>query len=183
VAALALAASALARVQHHQVTVVKSGGVRLLAWDSAKASRGLCFRLRNGTKKGAACHRKMGLAYKSFQLNGATVLGGLARRGETTVTATFSDGQTLVLNTVRGKRYRGRDRGRARFWAGSKPDVTKLVTLVAKNKSGAAVETVSVSSPPAPVPPNPPPPCPPCKGPPRANAHGAIVCPLVICPD
>lgn len=163
--------------------MVNSGGVRLLAWDSSKASKGLCFRLREGTKKGAACHRRMGLAYKSFQLDGATVLGGLARRGETSVTATFADGQTLVMKTVRGTRYRGRDRGKARFWAGSKPDVTKLVTLVARNSSGATVETINVSSSPTPVPPPPPQPCPPCKRPPHGTAHGAIVCPLVICPD
>jgi hypothetical protein len=180
---LLLVGTALARVQHHQVTVAKSGAVRLFAWDSAKASKGLCFRLKDGSKKRAACHRKMGLAYKSFQLNGATVLGGQARRTETTVTATFADGQTLVKKTVRGSRYHGRDRGKARFWAGSKPDVTKLSTLVAKNKSGKVVETIKVSSSPTPVPSPPPPQCPPCGGPPRGGAQGAIVCPLVICPN
>jgi hypothetical protein len=178
-----LVGTALARVQRHHVTVVKSGAVRLLAWDSAKASKGLCFRLKDGSKKSAACHRKMGLAYKSFQLNGATVLGGQARSSEATVTATFSDGQTLVMKTVRGSRYRGRDRGKARFWAGSKPDVTKISTLVAKNKSGTVVETINVSSSPSPIPSPPPPKCPPCGGPPRGGAQSAIVCPLVICPD
>lgn len=176
--ALVVAGSALARTQRHHVTVVKSGAVRLVAWDSRNALKGVCFRLKDGKKHNAACHRGSALAFTSFQLNGATVLGGLARRGEATITATFADAQTAVFHTVRGKRYHGRKRGKVRFWAGSKPDVTALVSLTAKDSRGNTVETVTVTPGPKPVPP---PPCRPC-GPPR-GAHTQIVCPLVPCPE
>jgi hypothetical protein len=182
---VAVAAPSLARMQHHQVQVVKSGFARLVVWDSANAQKGLCFRLVASLKSSARCDRsgkhKLRLSYTSFVESGATYVGGDARRGEATVTATFADGQTLTMKTVRGKRYHGRQRGKARFWAGSTPDVTNLVSVIAKNSSGATVETITVT--PAPQP-KPPPPCPPCGGPPRAQAQGGgrVVCPLVLCP-
>ncbi len=181
--ALAVAGSALARAQRHHVTVVKAGAVRLVAWDSANVQKGVCFRLRDGSVKDATCDRSgkhaPRLAYISFLNQGgnATVVGGVARRGEATVTATFADAQTAVFHTVRGKRYHGRKRGKVRFWAGSKPDVTALVSLTAKDSQGRTVETITVTPGPKPVPP---PPCRPC-GPPR-GAHAQIVCPLVPCP-
>src|SRR5215467_2317293 len=143
--------------------VVKHSAVSMMAWYAKTAAKGVCFRLRDGTQKNAFCDRsgkhKLRLAYTSFvTLTGdATVLGGDARRGETTVVATFADGQTLTMHTQRGKRYHGRQRGKARFWAGQKADATKLVSLVAKNSKGVTVETINVSpSPtPGPVPPNP----------------------------
>jgi hypothetical protein len=167
------------------VTVVKAGAVRLLAWDSSNALKGVCFRLRDGSAKNARCDRSgkhaLRLTYTSF-LNhdgNATVIGGLARKGEATVTATFADAQTAVFRTLPGKRYRGRRRGRVRFWAGSKPDVTALMSLTAKDSNGTTVETITVTPGPQP---SPPPPCRPC-GPPRGTgAHMQIVCPLVICP-
>jgi outer membrane protein W len=182
-----VAGSALAHTQRHQVTVVKAGGVRLVAWDSSNALKGVCFRLRDGSERNATCDRSgkhaVRLDYTYF-LNhdgNATVLGGVARRGEVTVTATFADAQTAVFHTLRGKHYHGRKRGKVRFWAGSKPDVTALVSLTAKDGKGATVETINVSPAPAPTPP---PPCRPC-GPPRAVAqgHAAIVCPLTPCPE
>lgn len=169
--------------------MVKAAGVRLVAWDSANALKGVCFRLRADGQKNARCDRsgkhKLRLTYTSFvnKVGSATVLGGLARRGETTVVATFADNQTLTMNTVRGKRYRGRQHGKARFWAGEKADATALVSLVAKNSRGTTVETISVT--PTPVPgPIPPPPCPPCPGPPTQSpaANHQVACPLRPCP-
>jgi hypothetical protein len=169
--------------------VVKHGAVTLVAWDSKTAAKGVCFRLKDGTQKNAFCDRsgkhKLRLAYTSFvnQNGSATVLGGIARRGEVTVVGTFADGQTVTMHTQRGKRYHGRQRGKARFWAGQKADATKLVSLVAKNSKGVTVETITVSpSPtPGPVPPNP---CPPCPGPPmqQPGAQGNHACPLRPCP-
>ena len=164
--------------------MVKAGTVRLVAWDSSNVQKGVCFRLRDGSQKNATCDRSgkhaVRLHYTSFLNQGgnATVLGGVARRGEATVTATFADAQTAVFRTVRGKRYQGRKRGRVRFWAGSKPDVTALVSLTAKDAKGNTVETITVTPGPKPVPP---PPCRPC-GPPR-GAHMQIVCPLAPCPE
>lgn len=187
--ALLAAGPTIARVQRHQVTVVKHGAVRLVAWDSKAAAKGVCFRLKDGTQKNAFCDRsgehKLRLAYTSFvtRTGDATVLGGIARRDEKSVVATFADGQTVVLHTRRSKRYRGRQRRNARFWAGQKADSTTLVSLVAKNSKGAIVETITVSPPPVPgpVPPNP---CPPCPGPPTRilGADAQVACPLRPCP-
>jgi hypothetical protein len=184
--ALVLAGAALGRAQRHQVTVVQAGAVRLVAWDSPNTLKGVCFRLRDGTEKNARCDRSgkhaLRLTYTSF-LNhdgNATAVGGVARRGEATVTATFADNQTAVFRTVRGKRYKGRKRGKVRFWAGSEPDVTALVSLTAKDSHGTTVETITVTPGPKP---SPPPPCPPCHGPPRGAAQGQIVCPLAVCPE
>jgi len=187
--ALLVAAPTFARVQRHQVTVVKQGAVRLIAWDSKTAAKGVCFRLKDGTQKNAFCDRsgkhRLRLAYTSFvtRTGDATVLGGIARRGEESVVGTFADGQTVVLHTRRSKRYRGRQRRNARFWAGQKADVTRLVSLVAKNSKGATVETITVSPPPAPGP-VPPSPCPPCPGPPTRSlgAHAHVACPVRPCP-
>jgi hypothetical protein len=184
-----VAAPTLARVQRHEVTVVKRGAVRLRAWDSASVKKGICFRLWDGSQKNAFCDRsgkhKLRLAYTSVvnKTGSATAVGGDARRGETKVVATFADGQKLTLRTVRSKRYRGRQGGKARFWAGQLADATKLVSLQAKNSHGSAVETITVPNPtpgpgPGPVP-SPPPPC--HCGPPVATPS-QIICPLRPCP-
>src|SRR5215467_9992311 len=74
--------------------VVKHSAVSMMAWYAKTAAKGVCFRLRDGTQKNAFCDRsgkhKLRLAYTSFvTLTGdATVLGGDARRGETTADAT-----------------------------------------------------------------------------------------------
>jgi hypothetical protein len=189
-----VAAPSGARVQRHQVTVVKSGGVRLVAWDSASKQKGVCFRLNGGGEHGAFCDRsgqhKLRLTYTSFvNKNGnATLLGGDARRDEITVRATFADGRSVTLHTVRSKHYVGRQRAKARFWAGQKADATQLVSLQAKNAKGVVVETRTIpGSTPTPGPGPTPTPNPPgcgCPGPPRAQAMGGlVVCPLTPCPQ
>ena len=119
--ALLVAAPTFARVQRHQVTVVKQGAVRLIAWDSKTAAKGVCFRLKDGTQKNAFCDRsgkhKLRLAYTSFvaRTGDATVLGGIARRSEKSVVGTFADGQIVVLYIWCSKCYQKQQRQKTRF--------------------------------------------------------------------
>jgi len=171
-------AISVARVQKRHVQVVKGSGFRLLAWDATDADKSLCFRLQAGTQKATQCEkvvqRKARLNFVSFRnaRGSAVFVGGVARRGVVRVVATFTNGQKLTLRTVSGKRYRGRQRGHVKFWAGRHAGASKVKSLVAKNSSGAQVDAMDLS------PPQPPDPCG-CPGPPRAQ----IVCPLRPCPE
>lgn len=183
--ALLVAVPSTARVQKRHVQVVKGSGFRLLAWDATDADKSLCFRLQAGTQRSTQCEavlrRKARLNFASFaNAHGTAVfIGGVARRSVVRVVATFTNGQKMTLSTVSGKRYRGRQRGHVKFWAGRHAGGSKLKSLVAKNSRGAQVESVDVSPPqPAPVPPEPPGPCG-CHGPPIDR----IVCPLAPCPE
>ena len=182
VLALLVAAPTVARVQHKHVEVVKGSGFRLVAWDATDADKSLCFRLQAGTQKSTQCEaviqRKARLNFASFaNARGTAVfIGGVARRGVVKVVATFTNGQQMSLRTVSGKRYRGRQRGHVRFWAGRHAGAAKLKSLVGKNSRGAQVDSVDASPPPPePMPPNP---CG-CHGPPLQR----IVCPLTPCPE
>jgi hypothetical protein len=178
-------APAIARMQKKHVVVVRGSGFRLIAWDSSDADHSLCFRLRAGTQSATQCEqvlkRKARLNFASFQTasHSFTLLGGVARSGVAKVVATFKDGRVITLRTKSGSRYRGRQRGHVRFWAGRRAGASRLTKLVAKNARGATVEAMNVS-PPQPVPPSPEPPKPcGCHGPPTAR----IVCPLTPCPE
>lgn len=149
VAALALVAAdvpSLARMQKKHVVVVRGIGFRLIAWDSADAGKSLCFRLRAGRQSATQCEqvlkRKARLNFTSFQnaARTSTLLGGVARSRVVKVVATFKDGDVLTLRTKPGSRYKGRQRGHVRFWAGRHAGTSKLKTLVAKNARGATVE-------------------------------------------
>lgn len=169
------------------MTVVKHGAVRLIAWDSKSKLKGVCLRLRDASQKNAFCDRsgkhRLRLSYTSFvtQDGSSTVVGGDARRGEATVVVTFTDGQTLTMHARRSKRYRGRQRTKARFWAGKKADATMISSVVAKDSKGNTVETINTSPTPTPGP-NPPQPCPPCPGPPTTVTTQVKLCPVRPCP-
>lgn len=180
--ALMVAAPTIARVQTRHVQVVRGSGFRLLAWDATDADKSLCFRLQAGTQRSTQCEavlqRKARLNFASFaNAHGTAVfIGGVARRSVARVVATFMNGRKMTLSTVSGKRYRGRQHGHVKFWAGRHAGGSKLKSLVAKNSRGAQVESVDVSPPqPAPVPA--PSPCG-CHGPPIDR----IACPLTPCP-
>jgi hypothetical protein len=187
-AALALlaATTSTARVQRQHVQVVKGRGFRLLAWDARDRSKSLCVLLKAGRPSSSICAQKLnsqtGLLFTSFQNKAATFayVGGAARKNVAKVVALFADGKQLTMRTKPGKRYRGRRRGRVRFWAGRHAGSAPLRTLTAKTARGSTVGTVNVGPVP---PPKPPQPCPPCGGPPRGQAAASVVCPLVICPE
>jgi hypothetical protein len=185
--ALVAATTSTAHVQRQRVQVVKGRGFRLLAWDARDRSKSLCVLLKgSGRESSSVCAQKLGsqtgLQFTSFQNRAATFayVGGAARRNVAKVVALFADGRQLTMRTKPGKRYRGRRRGHVRFWAGRHAGSAALRTLTAKTARGSTVGTINVA--PAP-PPKPPQPCPPCGGPPRGQATGSVVCPLVICPE
>jgi hypothetical protein len=173
---LALAGTAAARLQTRHVSVVTGKGFRLTAWDKRGADKSICFKLQSGKQSGTQCEtvvqRKARVNFASFRdTHRRTLLGGVARKNVTKVVATFANGKTLTMKTVKGTSYKGRLRGKVRFWAGRYNGTSPLKSLVAKTASGSQGSPVS---PPPPVPPQ----CPPCHGPPTAK----IVCPLTPCP-
>jgi hypothetical protein len=182
---LAVVATSTARVQKKHVVVVKGKGFSLLAWDATDRSKSLCTLAKAGKSSSSVCAQKLnaqtGLQFTSFQDKATTftVVGGAARKSVAKVVALFGDGSQLTIRTKTGQRYRGRRRGKVKFWAGKHNGPAPLRTLTAKTARGATVGTVTVSQPPQPKPPEP---CPPCGGPPRAQTGGRIVCPLVLCP-
>jgi hypothetical protein len=177
-----VATPTIARVQKRHVQVVQGNGFRLIAWDATDADKSLCFRLQAGTQRYTQCEaviqRKARLNFASFaNARGTAVfIGGLARRSVVKVVATFTNGQKMTLRTVPGRRYRGRQRGHVKFWAGRHAGAAKLKSLVGKNSRGAQVDSVdALPPPPEPMPPNP------------CGCHGRplqrIVCPLTPCPE
>jgi hypothetical protein len=177
---LALVGTAVARLQTHHVTVVSGKGFRLTAWDKRGADKSICFKLQSGKQSGTQCEtvvqRKAGVNFTSFRdTHRRTLLGGVARKNVTKVVATFANGKTLTLTTKNRTRYKGRLRGKVRFWAGRYNGTSPLKSLVAKTSSGSQGSPVEVPPPPEP----PKYPCPPCHGPPTAK----IVCPLTPCPE
>jgi hypothetical protein len=180
VVVLALAATAAARLQTHHVVVVTGKGFRLSAWDKRDADKSLCFKLQAGRQSSTQCEtllqRKARVNFASFRAAGnrSTLLGGVARSNVTKVVAKFANGSTLTMRTRAGTRYRGRLRGRVRFWAGRHNGTSALKSLTAKSASGTQGSPVVVP-PPGPTPP---PPCG-CQGPPFAR----IACPVAPCPE
>jgi hypothetical protein len=173
VALLALAGTAAARLQTHHVSVVTGKGFRLTAWDKRGADKTLCFKLQSGKQSSTQCEtvvqRKARVNFASFRdTHHRTLLGGVARKNVTKVVATFANGRKLTMRTVKGTRYKGRLRGKVRFWAGRYNGTSPLKSLVAKSASGSQGNPVEVP---------PPDPCG-CHGPPTAK----IVCPLTPCP-
>lgn len=173
-ALLALAATAAARLQTHRVTVVSGKGFRLTAWDKRDAGKSVCFKLQSGkrsrTKCETAAQRKALARFASFKNpRHQTLLGGVAQKNVTEVVAMFTDGKTLVMKTRAGTRYKGRLRGKVRFWAGRYTGTAPL----------KSVQTMDGTGSPTPVPQPPPPdPCG-CHGPPFAR----VMCPLTPCPE
>jgi len=173
-ALLALAATAAARLQTHRVRVVSGKGFSLAVWDKRDAGKSICFELRSGKRSSSRCEtarqRKALVRYASFRNSRQhTLLGGVAQKGVAEVVATFADGKVLTMKTRAGTRYRGRLRGKVRFWAGRYGGTAAL----------KSVETMDGSGSPTPLPPPPPPnPCG-CHGPPLAR----IACPVRPCPE
>lgn len=172
---LALAATAAARIQTHHVTVVTGSGFRLTTWDKRDRDKSICFKLQSGKQSSTQCEtvlqRKARVNFASFRNSQGrfTLLGGVARKNVTKVVATFAKGKTLTMTTKRGTRYKGRLRGKVRFWAGRYNGTSTLKSLVAKTASGSQG---------TPVVPPPPDPCG-CHGPPIAK----VVCPATPCPE
>jgi hypothetical protein len=176
---LVFAGTAIARLQTHHVTVVSGKGFRLTAWDKRGADKSICFKLQSGRQSGTQCEtvvqRKARVNFASFRdTHRRTLLGGVARKNVTKVVATFANGKTLTMKTVKGTRYKGRLRGKVRFWAGRYNGTSALKRLVAKTASGSQGTPVEVPPPPEP----PKDPCG-CHGPPISR----IACPVRPCPE
>jgi hypothetical protein len=172
-ALLALAGSAAARLQTHRVRVVSGKGFSLSAWDKRDAGKSVCFKLVSGKQSRTRCEtaaqRKAPARFASFKNSRHhTLLGGVAQNDVTEVVAFFTDGKTLTMKTRAGTRYKGRLRGKVRFWAGRYSGTAAL----------KSVQTMGGSGSPTPLPPPPPNPCG-CHGQPFSR----IVCPLTPCPE
>jgi hypothetical protein len=172
-ALLAFAGSAAARLQTHHVTVVSGKGFRLSAWDKRDRGKSICFKIQSGKQSSHRCEtaaqRRAPARFASFRNSrDQTLLGGVAHKDVTEVVATFADGKTLTMKTKAGTRYKGRLRGKVRFWAGRYSGTAAL----------KSVETMNGNGSPTPLPQPPPDPCG-CHGPPFSR----IVCPLAPCPE
>jgi hypothetical protein len=179
---LLVATAALARLQTRHVVVVTGSGFRLSAWDKRDEDKSLCFKLQAGKQSSTQCEtllqRKARVNFASFTGAGnrSTLLGGVARKNVTKVVATFANGHTLTMRARTSTRYKGRLRGRVKFWAGRYSGTSRLKSLTAKTASGTQGGPVMVPPPPEP---SPPPPCG-CQGPPVPRGR---ICPATPCPE
>ena len=135
--ALVLAATSLAKVQTKHVVVVKGKGFSLLAGDARDRSKSLCFLAKSGKHSSSVCAQKIGptgLNFTSLQDRARTftLVGGVAVKKVKTVLVVFADGKQLTVATRAGNAYRGRRRGKVRFWAVKRAGPAPLRTVVAK---------------------------------------------------
>jgi hypothetical protein len=119
---LAITASSLARVQTRHVVVVKGRGFSELAWDARDRDKSLCFLIKSGKHSSSVCAQKIppnGVSTTSFQDNKRTftVVGGVTTKKIKKVRVVFFDGKQLTVKTKAGRAYKGRRRGKIRFWA------------------------------------------------------------------
>jgi hypothetical protein len=134
---LVLVATSLAKVQTKHVVVVKGKGFSLLAWDARDRSKSLCFLAKSGKHSSSVCAQKIGptgLNFTSLQDNARTftLVGGVAVKKVKKVMVVFADGKQLTVRTKAGNAYRGRRRGKVRFWAIKRAGPAPLRTVVAK---------------------------------------------------
>jgi ribosomal protein L23 len=123
-AALALTAVApsIARVQKRHVVVVKGRGFKLLAWDAAGRDKSLCVLLKAGKPNSSECAQKLnpqGFQVISFQDSKRTfaMVGGATKKSIKKVVVSFFDGKQVTVKTKTARAYRGRRKGKVRFFA------------------------------------------------------------------
>ena len=134
---LVLVATSLAKVQTKHVVVVKGKGFSELAWDARDRSKSLCFLAKSGKHSSSVCAQKIGptgLSFSSLQNRARTftLVGGVAVKKVKKVMVMFADGKQLTVATKAGNAYRGRRRGKVRFWAVKRAGPAPLRTVVAK---------------------------------------------------
>lgn len=134
---LALVATSLAKVQTKHVVVVKGKGFSELAWDDPGRDKKLCFLIKSGRPSSSVCAQKIpvtGISFTSLQNSKRTftLVGGVALKKVKKVVVTFADGKQLTVPTRAGKAYRGRRRGKIRFWAIKHAGPAPLRTVTAK---------------------------------------------------
>ena len=135
--ALALVASSLARVQTRHVVVVKGRGFSELAWDALGRDKKLCFLVKSGKPSSSVCGQRIpasGISFTSLQNSKRTftLVGGVALKKVKKVLVTFADGKQLTVPTKAGNAYRGRKRGKVRFWAIKHAGPAPLRTVIPK---------------------------------------------------
>jgi hypothetical protein len=123
VVALVSVVPSLARVQTRHVVVVKGKGFKLLAWDGTSPKGSLCVLAQAGKPSSSVCAQKLnaqtGLMFTSFsdRKQTYTVVGGAAKKSIKKVQASFSDGTKVIVKTKTGQAYRGKRKGKVRFFA------------------------------------------------------------------
>jgi hypothetical protein len=122
-AALVSVVPSLAKVQKKHVVVVKGKGFKLLAWDGTSPKGSLCILAQAGRPSSSVCGQKLnaqtGIMFTSFSDSKQTytVVGGATKKSIKKVQASFSDGTKVVVKTKKGQAYRGRRKGKVRFFA------------------------------------------------------------------
>ena len=134
---LVLAASSVARVQTRHVVVVKGKGFSELAWDDRGRDKKLCFLVKSGKHSSSVCGQKIpaiGISFTSLQDSKRTftLVGGVTTKKVKKVVVSFADGKQVTVATKAGKAYRGRKRGKVRFWAIKHAGPAPLRTVIPK---------------------------------------------------
>jgi hypothetical protein len=121
--ALVCVVPSLARTQTRHVVVVQGKGFSLLAWDGTSPKGSLCILAKAGKPSSSVCGQKLnsqtGIMFTSFsnKKQTHTIVGGATKKSIKKVQASFSDGTKVIVKTKKGQAYRGRRRGKVRFFA------------------------------------------------------------------
>ena len=122
VAALVVVATSVARTQRQHVVVVRGKGFKLLAWDGTSPKGSLCVQAKAGKPNSSVCGQKLGpqgVMFTSFsnKKQTYTIVGGAVKKSIKKVQASFSDGTKTIVKTKKGAAYRGKRKGKVRFFA------------------------------------------------------------------
>ena len=122
VIALVGVTTSLARTQKRHVVVVSGKGFKLLAWDGTSPKGSLCILAKAGKPNSSVCGQKLGpqgIMFTSFSDKNQTytIVGGATKKSIKKVQASFSDGTKVIVKTKKGQAYRGKRKGKVRFFA------------------------------------------------------------------